>query len=107
MAVTWNQELPASSTSRTVERNIKKGLITRKDYEKHLKTLEDVADKGVYGGPAEPRAAPSRPRPPAGANDQGHCAGRPGRMTGSLNPTGAVRNLRAWRAAIRKRGASR
>jgi hypothetical protein len=34
---------------RTVERNIKKGLITRKDYEKHLKTLEDVADKGVYG----------------------------------------------------------
>jgi hypothetical protein len=35
---------------RTVERNIKKGLITRKDYEKHLKTLDDVADKGVYGG---------------------------------------------------------
>ena len=34
---------------RTVERNIKKGLITRKDYEKHLKALEDVADKGVYG----------------------------------------------------------
>ena len=35
---------------RTVERNIKKGLITRKDYEKHLKALDDVADKGVYGG---------------------------------------------------------
>jgi hypothetical protein len=35
---------------RTVERNIKKGLITRKDYEKHLKALEDTADKGVYGG---------------------------------------------------------
>jgi len=34
---------------RTVERSIKKGLFTRKDYEKHLKTLEDVADKGVYG----------------------------------------------------------
>ena len=34
---------------RTVERNIKKGLVTRKDYEKHLKSLEDVADKGVYG----------------------------------------------------------
>ena len=31
---------------RTVERNIKKGLITRKDYEKHMKSLEDVADKG-------------------------------------------------------------
>jgi len=34
---------------RTVERSIKKGLITRKDYEKHLKALEDVGDKGVYG----------------------------------------------------------
>ena len=27
-----------------VECNIKKGLITRKDYEKHLKSLSDVAD---------------------------------------------------------------
>jgi hypothetical protein len=36
---------------RTVERSIKKGLLTRKDYEKHLKTLEDVAAKGVLGGP--------------------------------------------------------
>jgi hypothetical protein len=35
---------------RTVERNIKKGLITRKDYEKHMKTLEDIASKGLYGG---------------------------------------------------------
>ena len=35
---------------RTVERNIKKGLVTRKDFEKHLKSLEDVAEKGVYGG---------------------------------------------------------
>jgi hypothetical protein len=35
---------------RTVERNIKKGLLTRKDYDKHLKALEDVAEKGVYGG---------------------------------------------------------
>jgi hypothetical protein len=34
---------------RTVDRNIKKGLLTRKDFEKHLKALEDVADKGVYG----------------------------------------------------------
>ena len=52
---------------RTLERNIKKGLITRKDYEKHLKTLDDVADKGVYGGtepePAEAPSRPSRPRP--------------------------------------------
>jgi hypothetical protein len=34
---------------RTVDRSIKKGLLTRKDFEKHLKSLEDVADKGVYG----------------------------------------------------------
>jgi hypothetical protein len=38
---------------RTVERSIKKGLLTRKDYEKHLKGLDDVAPKGVFGGPAE------------------------------------------------------
>ena len=35
---------------RTVERNIKKGLLTRKDWDKHLKSLDDVAEKGVYGG---------------------------------------------------------
>ena len=35
---------------RTVDRNIKKGLIARKDYEKHIKSLEDVAGKGLYGG---------------------------------------------------------
>jgi hypothetical protein len=35
---------------RTVDRNIKKGLLTRKDYEKHLKSLDDVGEKGVYGG---------------------------------------------------------
>jgi hypothetical protein len=34
---------------RTIERNIKKGLITRKDYEKFLKALEDAKDKGVQG----------------------------------------------------------
>jgi hypothetical protein len=38
---------------RTVDRNVKKGLVTRKDYEKHLKSLEDVAGKGVYGGAQE------------------------------------------------------
>jgi hypothetical protein len=43
---------------RTVERNIKKGLITRKDYEKHLKALEDMADKGVYGVADEAPDAP-------------------------------------------------
>ena len=30
---------------RTIERNIKKGFVTRKDYEKHLKTLADAAEK--------------------------------------------------------------
>ena len=30
---------------RTVDRNIKKGHFTRKDYEKHLKALPDVTDK--------------------------------------------------------------
>jgi hypothetical protein len=38
---------------RTIERNIKKGLVTRKDYEKHLKALDDTAGKGVFGGPEE------------------------------------------------------
>jgi hypothetical protein len=64
---------------RTVERNIKKGLLTRKDYEKHLKSLDDVAEKGVYGG-SEPEVdteddtgpdavieQPSEPEPTAGA----------------------------------------
>jgi hypothetical protein len=36
---------------RTIDRTIKKGLVTRKDYEKHLKALEDVAAKGVLGTP--------------------------------------------------------
>ena len=30
---------------RTLERNIKKGLTTRKDYEKYLKTLDDATAK--------------------------------------------------------------
>jgi hypothetical protein len=34
---------------RTVDRNIKKGLVTRKDYDKHLKSLDDAAGKGFYG----------------------------------------------------------
>jgi hypothetical protein len=40
--------------SRTVERNIRKGLITRKDYEKHLKGLVDVTDK--IAPPEAPRS---------------------------------------------------
>lgn len=30
---------------RTVDRNIKKGLVTRKDYEKYLKSLNDATEK--------------------------------------------------------------
>ena len=36
---------------RVVERNIKKGLITRKDYDKHLKSLLDVT--GNIASPEE------------------------------------------------------
>jgi hypothetical protein len=32
---------------RTVERNIKRGLITRKEYERFLKSLGDATDKVV------------------------------------------------------------
>ena len=63
---------------RTVERNIKKGLISRKDYEKHLKSLDDVAEKGAYGE-AEPDDEPDEPAAPEpsadvppGSNSQGH-----------------------------------
>jgi hypothetical protein len=38
---------------RTIDRSIKKGLLTRKDFDKHLKALEDVAAKGVFGGELE------------------------------------------------------
>ena len=30
---------------RTLERRLRKGQITKKDYEKHLKSLDDVAEK--------------------------------------------------------------
>ena len=36
---------PRQFDVRTVERNIKKGHFTRKDYEKHLKALVDVTEK--------------------------------------------------------------
>jgi nitrogen regulatory protein PII-like uncharacterized protein len=52
---------------RTVDRNIKKGLLTRKDYEKHLKALEDVAEKGVYGGTETEE--PSEPEPAEGSSN--------------------------------------
>ena len=39
---------------RTIDRSIKKGLLTRKDYEKHLKALDDVSPKGVFGTTEDP-----------------------------------------------------
>jgi hypothetical protein len=57
---------------RTIERNIKKGLISRKDYDKFLKSLDDVKDKGIQGeepaaeAPAAPaQSAPAAPQPSA------------------------------------------
>lgn len=41
---------------RVVERNIKKGLTTRKDYDKHLKSLEDAKTKMVDRGGSDPDA---------------------------------------------------
>ncbi len=39
--------------ARNVERNIQRGIITRKDYEKFLKSLPDVAKKGTQMGELE------------------------------------------------------
>src|SRR5688572_7023695 len=41
--------------TRIIERNIRKGLTTRKDYDKHLKTLPDVSDK--IAPPEAPRSS--------------------------------------------------
>jgi hypothetical protein len=42
---TKDQHDPRLFDLRNVERNIKRGLITRKDYEKYLKNLTDAKDK--------------------------------------------------------------
>jgi hypothetical protein len=52
---------------RTVDRNIKKGLISRKDYDKFLKSLDDVGDKGNYGVGEEPEAASAEGQPDSDA----------------------------------------
>jgi hypothetical protein len=49
---------PRLFDTRTVDRNIRKGLITRKDYERHLKALHDAAEK------IAPPEAPRAPLPP-------------------------------------------
>ncbi len=41
------KEAPETRTfdTRVVERNVKRGVISRKDYDKHLKNLPDAKDK--------------------------------------------------------------
>jgi hypothetical protein len=43
---------------RTVERNIKRGLITRKEYERHLKSLPDASDNVTPPEADVPSSAP-------------------------------------------------
>jgi hypothetical protein len=43
---------------RTVERNIKRGLITRKEYERFLKSLPDAGDKVAPSETESPSAVP-------------------------------------------------
>ena len=43
--MTIKQDDPRFWDVRTLERRLRKGQITKKDYEKHLKSLDDVASK--------------------------------------------------------------
>jgi hypothetical protein len=43
---------------RVVERNIKRGLVTRKEYERYLKSLADAAENIASADPEQP--APPR-----------------------------------------------
>jgi len=43
---------------RTIERNIKRGLITRKEYERHLKSLPDASGNVAPPDADAPSAAP-------------------------------------------------
>ncbi len=47
---------------RIVERNIKRGIITRKEYERFLKSLGDAAEKAA---PTEPEATAAQNPPPS------------------------------------------
>ncbi len=47
---------------RIVERNIKRGIISRKEYERFLKALPDVTDK-VSAAAGEPEVPPTEPVP--------------------------------------------
>jgi hypothetical protein len=47
---------------RTVERNIKRGIITRKEYERFLKSLPDAAENVIPAETDTPPAAPAAPQ---------------------------------------------
>jgi hypothetical protein len=49
---------------RVLERNLRKGVLTRKDYDKHLKALPDAADKATACNPESQREAPVRHHEP-------------------------------------------
>jgi hypothetical protein len=50
--------------TRTVERNIKRGLTTRKEYDKFLKALQDASDKCIVSEhPSENPAQSGSPSP--------------------------------------------
>jgi hypothetical protein len=44
--MTISREDPRFWDTRTLERRMRKGQLTKKDIEKHVKSLPDVADKG-------------------------------------------------------------
>jgi hypothetical protein len=44
--MTISREDPRFWDTRTLERRVRKGQLSKKDIEKHLKSLPDVADKG-------------------------------------------------------------
>lgn len=46
---------------RTLERNLRKGLVTKKDLEKHIKGLPDAADKATACNPEAQGREPSPP----------------------------------------------
>jgi hypothetical protein len=50
---------------RTLERNLRKGLISKKDYDKYLKGLSDAADKATACNPESQSREAERPHPPA------------------------------------------
>jgi hypothetical protein len=45
--MTISREDPRFWDVRTLERRLRRGQLTKKDYEKHLKSLPDIADKAA------------------------------------------------------------